>query len=605
MVETRWLSHTLKHHYHDVSRGWLAVWLAFSLPLSLVVLASGKPEQLWLIWGQALIAIVGHILFVFKKDLVAKVLLLLLTLLTLTTFIGWLYGAYGFHDTDRFATSFNPLAPRERSIITQGFQTWTVPTETNLIWSFEGRLTEGNPGWDWRRNDTAVTLTRMRDSLGDYTRVQVPRAETEYYISRTFNFDAPVDGRIFMFRMLARSSAFEQTDAYIMATGGARFPLSFSPEWQVIERGWIAGGVSSNTIRVLLRDLNGLEFDVTGLRLFELIDGQWVDLDLGVGTGMRVRAESGNPRTILFRDVLPTYDWESYRLEIPSEMVAGQVKTLVQLGEGLTMRVRNSQMQVASPRPGQAEPLLDTRDVRQRLWFPDANLAAHSITAIGLVLLASTSSMIAALAGWVFMVAAVLLTGSRTALLVAVLGGLALLAVLFRRKKRMNQFVLILVIVATIVLATFARYGLFSLDLRALNLYQEINRLSIWQTAWEAFLEYPVSGLPNQDFERYFNQTHSLMSPPPVNHGHNFWLDFAARYGVAGLFSSLVLSGALVWFAWRRGRWQALILISAILALQILDTTLLFFVVLFSVIVGLNMYTDPESSSGQPVSRTE
>ena len=239
--------------------------------------------------------------------------------------------------------------------------------------------------------------------------------------------------------------------------------------------------------------------------------------------------------------------------------------------------------------------------MRQQLWFPNANLAGHSLTALGLVFLSIAGTLMAALWGFVLMLLAILLTGSRTALAVAFIAGFILIGFQFKNKHRRRHFGLLILSLVTLLLVFVSlESNLFSI--RALSGEQVISRPTIWQGAWSAFMDYPVTGLPKQDFQSYFRTHYPQASL--VSHAHNFWLDFAAKHGIFGLIASLYLSFFVTLFAWQQGKVLGLILISAIWTLQIFDVSFLHSGVLLSLIFGFNLLSQKLSVSDTKQTQT-
>ena len=560
------------------------VWLGFGIPITLALVISGNYQNFWLVWGQCALAIIGHSILVFNKVFTERLSLIVLNSLVLVMSLGWIYGANGFYAEDRFWSSLLGAPLTSKSVMDRSSQTWRINEKHDLVWSFEGKLSKGAMDWDWRRSDARFVLERLRDNRGVYTRVLAPsRKNKDPHISRNYPI-GKIRGRSFRLsietRMLTPSP---QTNAYIMASGGARFVFPLANTWMLSEGEWTAKG-DTDVLRVLLRELDGLAFEVRNLRLFERIDGNWVDLGEGLGPGLRLRADNPEFKLITFQDYDPKDVWQTYTLSIPGQELdpSSPLSTQLFLGEGLVMQVRNSQLNSAS-----SQASLVLRNVRQRLWFPDANLAGHSIAALGLVFLSMVSSISLAMWGFLCLLIATFLTGSKTAFLVALLFGSVFIFMLFQKKSTMRPFLLIMLFLS-LSAGLFVSYGISFPDINNLQSYQAFSRPAIWQVAWNAFLDHPLTGLPNQDFLSYFQMHHP--EAPIVAHAHNFWLDFAAKYGILGLVSSLILTFYISLFAWQQARWHGLLFVTAFWALQVFDYTLLFSGVLFLLILGLNFF---------------
>jgi hypothetical protein len=576
-------------------RGWLVVWLLFTIPLALLALLSQDYERFWLWWGQCLVALLAHFLLVIKPGYLVRMLLGFLAAAAFLATWGYFYGAYGFQREDRFWFSIRDFRfGFGRSLEREGFQLWRVEPG-HLSWSVEARLLEGLTDWDWGRSHPQFELERLEDAGGVFTRVQAPLAPAANpHISRNYAFDKSIEGRTFKLVLEYRAAAMPALEpVYLMVSGGGQVPLELQQNWQTLERQWTAAG-DTQRLRIILEQLNGHHFDVRSPRLWELVDGEWLDLGQGIGTGLRLRAENpGLP--VIFEDFNPSANWQRYTLDISGETLDLQVPlvTKLVLGEGLRLRLRESRLEHSQG--GQVRRI--RHDVRQKLWFPDENLAGHSITAMGLVFLTTVQAPFAALGGFLLMLIAVLLTGSRAAFIVACLGGGALLLIKLTHKQYLKpeQYRVLLLLAILCGAALIAIKPQF-IDLRVLSLAQEVRRIDIWRTAASALWSYPF-GIPEYDFAGFFQSQYP--DAPRIGHAHNFWLALAVNHGVVGLLAGLFLSTALTASLWRWGRWPGLILALSFLSLQFFDFTLFFSSVLLPLILGINSFKLNRRSSGQ------
>ena len=515
---------------------WLLAWLGFAVPLSIVLLFTKDLSDFGLIWAQVALALFAQMILSFNQTLAKRLLLTLLTLLALLSSLGWLYSAYGWHVSDQFWTQLSSFSLSPRTVSQQGLQRWQVEKD-DLRWSFEAKLIAGSTDWDWRRSSPQFQLKRKEDLQGVYTYVKAPilsEGSIDAHLSRSFSFNESIQGRIFKLRLEYRFLSVDATNAYLMATGGARFPLVPSTEWQIVEGQWQARGNIERNLRIILRELDGLELELRTFRLWEFQDEEWRDLGPGVGAGMQLRAKLKAAPNVIFSNHTPDSQWHRYTLELERENVeAGILETSLLLGEGLVVALRNNQLEADQTKPRRV-----VHDVRQRLGFPNANLAGHSMAAIGLVFLSLSTTLFTALWGFAAIFIAILFTGSRTALAIATLAGLLLMTMSLRKKQTLGIIGLAvgLIVIIYLVIETSFLGGL-----RALSSEQVVSRPTLWKVAWQAFLEHPLTGLPQQDFASFFkNQS---PSPVVVSHAHNFWLDYSAKYGLAGLIASLSLTG--------------------------------------------------------------
>ncbi len=567
----------------DINRSWIFIWLILAVLLSISLLISKNYQFLWLVWGQAALAIFAQWILVLPRSWLAKGLFVSLIIVMLLSIFGWFYNANGFYETDHFWSSLQNPSLTAKVIKGQGSQNWQIEPDQSLSWTFEARLLEGQPGWDWRQNGNTVDLVRMQDKAGIFTRATVPNSGEELYLSRQFQLDQSAKGRTFKFYVGLRSLQSSASQAYITTTSGGKFPVSFSPDWRLFQGEWTAES-DTEQIRILLRNLNGLELDVRELHLFELVENAWVDLGSGFGSDLRMMAKTNTNFPLTYEDALPSTNWQTYTLDIPAND-AKILTTSLLLGDGLSLQVRNSKL--AYETEANLAPQLLARDTRQRLWFSNENFLAHTVTAAGLVFLLAVNSLSMSVLGYLALLITVLLTGSRTALLVACIGGWLLLTLLFRRRQSMKLYYGLLFFAGTFLITSFIRFGPNSLEMLGLNTKQVVSRFDIWKVAWDGLLHYPLKGLPGQDFASYFAKYYP--DSPDTLHAHNFWLDFAVRYGIFGFLASLLLSLYFLIYAWLKGRWTGLVLVLSFLVLQLFDVTLLFSGVLLFLILGFNV----------------
>ena len=587
----------LKKWRSEINRSWILVWLILSLLLSTSLILSQNYQYLWLVWAQAALAIFAQWLLVFPRSWIARGLFFALISTTLISIFSWFFNANGFYETDQFWTSVRKTALTGQVIKGQGNQNWQVEPDEPLVWTFEAKLLEGQSGWDWRQPGKDIELLRMQDKAGIFTRASAAESSEELYLSRQFQFESSIKDRTFKFYLGLRSPQGASDQVYISSTGGDRLPVSITEDWRLFQAEWTAK-VDAEQIRILLRNLNGLELDIRELRLLERVDNAWLDLGSGFGSEMRVLAKTTDNSLLIYQDFMPSNEWQSYSFEIPA---SGNniLNTSILLGEGFQLQLRNSKLSYSSNKA--SAPRLISRDTRQKLWFSNENFMAHSVTAAGMVFLLTVNSLSLSVLGYIALLITVVLSGSRTALLVACIGGWLLLTLLFKRKQSMKLYYGLLFFASIFLITSFIRFGPDSLAILGLNTNQVVSRLDIWQVAWNSFLAYPLTGLPQQDFGSYFSNIHPEL--PDTLHAHNFWLDFASRYGIFGLLASFLLTAYFIFYGWKKGQWTGLILILSFLVLQLFDVTLLFSGVLLFLILGLNSLAKlpnrPEGSSSE------
>ncbi|MCA9837952.1 MAG: O-antigen ligase family protein [Trueperaceae bacterium] len=584
----------IRQYFVYISRSWIVVWLLITVLLSISLTISARYSLLWLVWGQAAVAILGHLLFVFKRSWVARSLFVLLLLLSALSIYSWFFNASGFYETDHFWSSLSRLELATQSLQGRGSQTWQVKPEKDMTWTFEAKLDSSPDAWDWLRSSPTITLETLKDRVGVFTHVTVPAEQTSSSVKRFFTLDEPLANRTFKLHVGLRTTSQSGADIQLATSSGHTAAFQLTTEWRLFQTEWTAAAGDSSLLEVRLEKLAGLEFDLRELRLFELVDNNWVDLGTGTSAATRAIARVSEEDVLSFDDFMLSTQWQTYTLAIP-ESSAPRLNTTLLVDPAMRLDVRNSQVSYLDDTP--LPPNLLLRDTRQRLWFSNENFTAHTVTAIGLVFLLATQSLWASIVGYLALLLTILMTGSRTALLVSALGGGLLITLLFRRKQKMQLYYGLLFFVAVFLLTSFIRFGTSSFDMLGLNTRQVVSRFDTWGTAWDAFLEHPLTGLPLKDFSSYFASEHPDL--PATFHAHNFWLDWSFRFGVFGLLASLILSAYLVFAFWKLGRWAGIIVILSFLVLQLLDVTLVYSGVLLCLSLTFNLLLSQKKSLQQ------
>ena len=125
---------------------------------------------------------------------------------------------------------------------------------------------------------------------------------------------------------------------------------------------------------------------------------------------------------------------------------------------------------------------------------------------------------------------------------------------------------------------------------------EAVARGDIWRAAGTAFLERPARGLGAGGFAAFWNEAMGTgaagtgAAGTAVTHAHNVWLEFAAAYGVLGLVSVTCLTLGLLVLAWRGGGARASAFVVGVLAMNVLDTTLVYAGVLFPLFLALGVF---------------
>jgi len=191
---------------------------------------------------------------------------------------------------------------------------------------------------------------------------------------------------------------------------------------------------------------------------------------------------------------------------------------------------------------------------RPRLWYGGPNLVGHVLAATAVMGAATAGRVRGAGALLALGGAAIAMTGSRTALVAALLGGAWVLAS-FLPQRRRRWVALGVVVLAALAVGPVAgwlgRAGVWRLDDRNV-----VWRLGQMQDAWETMLAAPWTG------------------GPLAESAHNFWLQLGGSYGLPGLIAAAWFTLGILWLARRWAGARGLGMAVAVLVLQIADDSL-------------------------------
>src|SRR5690606_11670427 len=207
---------------------------------------------------------------------------------------------------------------------------------------------------------------------------------------------------------------------------GACLSVELGPEWRTFELEFSAPDDSTVTgVRVVLNDLER-DFEVRGAVIEELVAGAWLTLRAPEPTGVGLMpAFAGRRRQEHFSARLtPTDSWQRLALEVPGSEADGhgRLTLLLQVEGGTSVEVRNVSL---TPLDGTANRPTPLPSERLWLWHLHPNLAGHAFVSLAALALRTAPGATGLAASLALATPAVLLTGSRTALV-----GLAIVALL-------------------------------------------------------------------------------------------------------------------------------------------------------------------------------
>lgn len=479
-------------------------------------------------------------------------------------------------------------------------KSWTLVGEpSGLALSMEVRGASQGLGWQWYTNDPATRQEQLRDLSGAFTRVTGLTAS----IVRRVRTPTPLAGRTYRVTVELRSSqAVTLSDC--PALGLRTFepaashcqPVVLDTSWRTHSAIFTFPEASSQSVfEVVIGPVAADHLDIRRLRVEESLRGQWTELGPAEPASVNVRVPL--PGTHVFAqptlNFVPTSEWVRQVLPIagPLPKDLDELTALLQVEAGTRLELRAVEL---APLDGAGRAAVAQGKSRSELLFEQANLAAHSWVAAGLLALVLAPTGGAAALSLVLLLTAVVVTGSRTAFLAGALGGAAL--VLSRTKLRLagGRLGLAAVLTGLVLVVVAAAVGgdalgrlAFWQDGAAGGAVNQVSRVEIWQAAVIGIGQEPFAGWGTDGFSRLWSELHPGDARAAPRHAHNFWLQAGVDYGLPGIFAALWLTVGLVVLARRSGR-AALLVTLALLLMQIFDSTLTFVGVLLPLAAVLN-----------------
>lgn len=445
--------------------------------------------------------------------------------------------------------------------------------------AFEVMRSEGPAGWSWYAYDPAFVVTPIPDAPG-YARVATP-PDRGSYVTRRTQTSAPLAGRTFRASLRLRTSEPLVYDeracrgVLLREVGGGGtascFALAASDEWRAYAFTWQAPAeATSRTIRIEVR-IEAAWFEVGDVALEELGAAGWIPLGPLEPAGIMVAAAVPGAPPVEWptRVLAPGADaWTAQALEFADPRWTDDVRILVRLEPGTTASLRHTTATDDRGRRLRPEPL----PARTQGWFGHPNLAGHALASIGLAAVAAAPTAAAAGVVAAASLAGIATTGSRTALVVALLAMGAFVVVRARGPRGAGPPRWRWLVAAVVV----AAFGMLSErgSILPSNDGNAVPRSEIWSFAWRAVVDRPLSGLGPTSFrEAWIARFPEAPSPAPA-HAHNLWLEVGAAQGIVGLALALTWSLLLLRFARRHLGGRGLVVTGALLLLQATDVTL-------------------------------
>ena len=577
----------LRLRHINFSYTWLVVWLGFALPLIVTQMLLRNFSSAGFYAAQAGLGLLASwLLFSTRQRLFQGFFLTLLVLNVSGYGERWLT-ANAWRDyrdtpghTQLVGITSGGAVQRLESTATRrtALRFWEIPKTDQLLLRFEARLVEGQLGWDWQSKDTLALIEPLIENEKVFTRLN-PSSEVPS-ISRQFDVQKALSGRTFRATLEFRSLQGSGCGALVMleAEGEARTRQEICPsnQWQVYSFVWTPQEAPGHQLNILLTGFTET-VDIATLRLEEQKDGLWVNQGFPspIGAWLHVATLKDN----LNYRFLPSSNWQVYEWSLKDESLDTLDRFVLELWleRGAVLEMRNLSLSSANTRE-QPSPI--PSEPRQSFWFGHPNLAGHTLAIVGLSFISQALSLPWALVGFAMTASGIWLTGSRTAWLVSLFAATWLLWLVCPANQR-RYFWWVMVGVVGLMGIGFSTLGRLS----DLDIEGSVSRIAIWRVAWQAFLQYPWTGLPST-FSDYWRQHGG--TTVSVEHAHNFWLSLASSYGIAGLIAALWLSGGLLYMAWRGPGWRAIVLVVAVLTMNIFDFTLFQGTILLPLILVVN-----------------
>jgi hypothetical protein len=426
----------------------------------------------------------------------------------------------------------------------------------------------------WGASDPAFQINWVADSEGGYTRVLSPKS-FDPYLYRSVTTESPIAGQHFRVSIQMRSRAnipaLGCRGVWLQENGGSYasrcVPVALTNNWQTFSFDWIPPRQAiSRSVRVVINDFDGFEFDLRNLVIEqELADG-WKSLLPLEPTGAALWLDWTNRDKKKLQPNIslnPDGEWHKYSIQAVAQTPT-KVSASLWLEPGFNAELKDIRWETVGINSVLPQNLL-IQPFRSAIWYGDPNTAGHSLATLCLVAVFLTSSI------WFGSVASILgligiyFTESRTAWF-AILAGLPwLLWFLLAQKQRLWFFGALFIL----GIVGFSTKGNDILGRLATVDQIEVTRQSIWRVAASYISDHPWGG-SSSDFTRRYSQSHPEKTVK-VTHAHNFWLQMGVRFGFLGLLISIILTAVLIKFFWLREGWRALALLLPILWMNVFD----------------------------------
>jgi O-Antigen ligase len=467
---------------------------------------------------------------------------------------------------------------------------WDVATSTSAKLSFRAKVQDKNAQDTWGFSMPSITTNWTDSPQGGFLRVQVPVGGDPYLYrsvatplsisEQRFRVTAQMRARVPIARQGCRGIWLQENGGTYAAQC---FPVALSPQWQTYSFEWQPPATAiSRSIRVVINDFDGLEFDIRGLKIELQQAANWKELTPLEPTGAGLYLDwLGRDKNDIQPYVPLRVDgiWHEYsiasKLQTPTKLTASLF-----LQPDFQSELQNVQLTTNGTDSARA---LLSKPFRSQIWFADPNLAGHSLLALSLFTVLFAPNVWIGLLGLSIGLLGIFFTESRTAWLTAGLGLPLLLWFVLSK----NQRVWFLGAISILILLFVSIGGTGFLGRLATVGQAEVTRQSVWRVALESIREHLLSGVSATDFAQAYEKAYPQNKGSVVKHAHNFWLQMGVRFGVFGLFGALLLTVGILWFAWHFGSWRGIAFVMPFFLMNMFDYSLDHIGVWIPLIIGL------------------
>jgi O-Antigen ligase len=469
---------------------------------------------------------------------------------------------------------------------------WEIGSSTSVSLKFSAKASQSKLEDLWGISTPTLIPIWFEDATGGFTRVQTPLG-ADPYLFRSVRTLTPIASQKFQVEVKMRSREFVKAQncrgIWLQENGGSYlskcFPLTLTPSWQKFRFDWTAPAEARSTsIRVVINDFDGLEYDVRDLVLSQRIGSTWQVLLPLEPTGVVLwldwkQRDSSEPQPNVA--LTPDGVWRDYSIQLglDSDTI---VTALLWLERNMSVSIRNVRWEVAES----SYKALLTTPFRSSIWFLNPNYAGHSLVLFTLLILyllpKDATGLLIGISTGLLGIVSIYFTESRAAWGGALVGMPWLFW--FQLKPKYRTWLiggLIAAIILGVIVDGSGFFGRLTLGDRS-----NVTRQSIWAVATNYIQNHPFGGGDAMIFNKSYADANPMVKET-VSHAHNFWLQMGVRFGILGMILSIFLSGLLVIIVKNFDGWRALAFLLPIFLMNFLDYSINYVGVLVPFILGV------------------